>query len=433
MKRLPFDFPEKESVRNEYGDFGPVDSSLITRGTSLFDALNGGSTGGLMLPTERTALTISAVYASVNLLAGAISALPVNLYSRSKTGERDLLPNDDLWWTLNEQMTPRWSAASGWEFMAQGLLLHGDAFARIIRKGPIVVGLEPIHPLRVYVAPTPDGQRLVYTIDADPLMPNAYRGERVVLDQDDVLHIAGFGFDGYRGMSPLRYALRMTGAVSLATQDYAARFFANSARPDVVLQTAQKLGPDVVDKLREQWADRHQGAMNAHKPAVLTNGLEAKTLSLPLAELQLLELRQFQIEEIARIYGIPPFMIGHNEKTTSWGSGVEAMGIGFVRYALRQHLHKFENEINRKLFRTAAKVAEFDTTELERADFGTMITGFRTALGRAGERPMMSVNEVRAKLSLKKTADGDSMEPVQSTPATSTPTEGANAPDQQAA
>jgi hypothetical protein len=111
-----------------------------------------------------------------------------------------------------------------------------------------------------------------------------------VLDQDDVLHVAGFGFNGFRGLSPLRHALRMTGAVSLATQEYAARFFANSARPDVVLETDQKLGPDVVDKLREQWSDRHQGPMNAHKPAVLTNGLSAKVLSLPMEDLQLLEI-----------------------------------------------------------------------------------------------------------------------------------------------
>jgi HK97 family phage portal protein len=251
-----------------------------------------------------------------------------------------------------------------------------------------------------------------------------------VLDQDDVLHIAGFGFDGCRGLSPLRYALRMTGAVSLATQDYAARFFANSARPDLVLETDQKLGPDVVDKLREQWSDRHQGPANAHKPAVLTNGLSAKVLSLPMEDLQLLELRQFQIEEIARVYGIPPFMIGHNEKTTSWGSGVEAMGIGFVRYALRQHLNKFQNEINRKLFRTAARVAEFDTTELERADFKTMVEAYRAGLGRAGEKPIFSQNEARAAFYLNKVDGGDGMEAVQA--AAPAPKEADNAPDQAA-
>jgi HK97 family phage portal protein len=413
MKLRPMDFPDREPILN---DINPVDSSLIIRGSSIFEALSE-HTAGLMVPTELTALTISAVYASINLIAGAISALPVCVYSRvAETGELTRLPRDDLHWVLNEQMTPRWSAASGWEFLVQSLLMHGDAFARIIRRGPMVVGIEPIHPLRVYVMPNEDATRLIYVIDPDPLFPKGT--QRAVLDQDDVIHVAGFGFNGYRGLSPLRHALRMSGAVSLATQDYAARFFANSARPDVYFHTEQKLGPEAVDKLREQISDRHQGTRNAHKPIVLTNGLDAKTLTMPIEDIQLLQLRQFQIEEIARIYGIPPFMIGHNEKTTSWGSGVEAMGTGFVRYTLRQHLNKFQNELNRKLFRTAARVAEFDTWDLERADLSTMLTAFRTALGRAGERPMMSVNEVRHFLRMGKAEGGDTMEPIAaSTPA----------------
>lgn len=423
MKNSDFPIQRPFEFKN---DITPVDSALIIRGSDMFEALTGGvNSGGLMVPTERTALTISAVYASINLIAGAIAALPVGLFSRNAEGELDRLPSDDLHWVLNEQMTPRWSAASGWEFLVQSLLMHGDAFARIIRRGPVVVGIEPIHPLRVYVLPNDDATRLIYVIDPDPLFPKG--SERVILDQDDVLHVAGFGFDGYRGLSPLRHALRMSGAVSLATQDYAARFFANSARPDVFFTTEQKLGPEAIDKLRDQVNDRHQGPHNAHKPIVLTNGLDAKTLTLPVQDLQLLELRQFQIEEIARIYGIPPFMIGHNEKTTSWGSGVEAMGIGFVRYTLRQHLNKFQNEIDRKLFRTASKVAKFDTADLERADFGSMMTAFRTALGRAGEKPVMSVNEVRDFLGLKKSDGGDDMT---ATPAAPTPKEGSNAPDQ---
>jgi HK97 family phage portal protein len=426
MNYRPLVLPDAEPVRNDYSS---VDSSLIVRGEGVFEALTGGlNSGGLMLPTELSALTISAVYASINLIAGAISALPVSVFSRKEDGELDKLPSDDLHWILNEQMTPRWSAASGWEFMVQSLLMHGDAFARIIRKGPFVMGLEPIHPLRVYVMPNDDATRLIYIVDPDPLFPKGT--QRAVLDQDDMIHVAGFGFNGYRGLSPLRHALRMSGAVSLATQEYAARFFANSARPDVYFTAPQNLGPDRVENLRDQLNDRHQGPHNAHRPIILTNGMDAKTLTLPIDDLQLLELRQFQIEEIARIYGIPPFMIGHNEKTTSWGSGVEAMGIGFVRYTLRQHLNKFQNELNRKLFRTAAKIAEFDTADLERADLSTMLTAYRTAIGRAGEKPIMTVNEVRSALRLNKADGGDDMTPT-AAPAAA-PKEGKNAPDKAA-
>jgi HK97 family phage portal protein len=393
-------FPDREpAIQNA----APLPN--IVRGSSLWDDLVA-SSGGLPGITEHTALTVSAIYASVNLIAGAISALPMHVYRRAPDGERDRLPNDDLWWILNEQMTPRWSAACGWEFQGQSLLLHGDAFSKIMRtQNGTVIGLEPVHPNRVTVIPSSDGMRLIYVIAADPSLPVGVSGQEV-LDQDDVLHVPGFGFDGCRGLSPLRYALRMSGAVSLAAQEYSARFFANSARPDLVLHTSQALSPEVVDKLREQMGERHAGVSNSHKPMVLTNGLEAKIISVPPEDLQLIATRQFQIEEIARIYGIPPFMIGHNEKTTSWGSGVEQMGVGFVRYALRQHLNKFENEINRKLFRTAARVAAFDTTELERADTKSLFEAFRVALGRAGEPGFMTVEEVRERLNLKRKPDG---------------------------
>lgn len=377
------------------------------RSSSVFDDLSS-LAGGLQTPTEQTALTVSAIYASVNLISGAIAALPMRIYRRAANGERDQIPSDDLWWMLNEQMTPRWSAANGWEFMGQSLLLHGDAFAKIRRdRSGMIQALEPCHPGRVTVVPTRDGLRLVYVVDPDPTIPHPLSRDREVIDQDDMIHVAGFGFDGCRGLSPLRYALRMTGAVSLATQDYSARFFSNGARPDYALQTDQALGPESVDNLRTQLESRHAGSANAHRPMVLTNGLKVQAISMPAEDMQLIATRQFQIEEVARIYGIPPFMIGHNEKTTSWGSGVEAMGTGFVRYALRQHLHKFETELNRKLFRTASRVAEFDTTELERADTKSLFDAFRVALGRAGEPGFMTVEEVRSRLSLKRQPDGE--------------------------
>jgi len=123
--------------------------------------------------------------------------------------------------------------------------------------------------------------------------------------------------------------------------------------------------------------------------------------------MELLDQRKFQIEEIARIYGVPAFMIGHTEKTTSWGTGVESMGVSFVRYTLRPHLNKFETEINRKFFRTASRVAKFDTTELEKADTQALFTALRTGVGRSGEKQILSVNEARRKLNLGSISGGD--------------------------
>ncbi|MFB2562437.1 phage portal protein [Rhizobium sp. IMFF44] len=366
--------------------------------------------GKLPAPTERTALTVSAIYACVNIIAGAISALPVNIYRMNlKNGERDQIYDDDLLWVLNEQMTARWAAASGWEFLVQSLLLHGDAFATINRKpGGAVEGLTPVHPSRVTVGVWPDGSRLVYAVT--PEFPGSSKEAYKIVDQDDMLHIPGFGFDGLRGLSPLRHALRMTGASAIAMQEFAGNFFANSARPDYALGTDQKFDDKQIKQLRAEIEEKHQGVGNSHRPMLLHGGLKILPITMPLKDMEMVATRQLQIEEIARIYGVPPFMIGHNEKTTSWGSGVEAMAVGFVRFTLRQHLTKIQTEMNRKLFRTASRAAEFDTSDLERADMKSLFDSLRTALGRAGEKPMMSQNEARRVLRLKRTEGGDSLE-----------------------
>jgi HK97 family phage portal protein len=241
-----------------------------------------------------------------------------------------------------------------------------------------------------------------------------------------MLHVPGFGFDGFRGMSPLRNHLRMTGSVSLATQEFAARFFANGARPDVLLTSDQKLTPEQANLIRDMWAEQHQGLANAHRPAVLGGGVDAKFLTLPIEDAQLLETRRFAVEEIARLYGVPPFMIGQTDKTTSWGSGVETMGQGFVRFTLRQHLTKIEKEVNRKFFRTAAKFVEFDTFELEKANMETLFSAFSTALGGQGKPGFMSAEEIRNKLTMPR-------QPKHGTLATAeTGTGASNAPSQAA-
>lgn len=374
----------------------------VTFPSSVWDYFYTDSTA-VPVPTEQTAFQISAVYACCNLIAGAIAALPMHVFRVSPNGDRDRTTTDPIWWLLNEEMSPRWNAASAWEYMGLSLLLHGDAFARIYRN-PLAqpVEIEPIHPSLVSVALDYINRRLIYTIQPE----SGTNLPEVVLDQDDMIHVPGFGFNGFRGMSPLRYALRMPGAVALAAQDFSASFFANSARPDYVFQTDQKLSPEAIELLRGQIEQRHQGASKAFRPMVLQGGLELKPITMPIGDMELIATRQFQIEEIARVYGVPPFMIGHNEKTTSWGSGVEAMGIGFVRFSLRQHLNKFETELNRKLFRTAARRAEFDTFDLERADMKSMFEGFRVALGRAGEPGWMTTTEIRSRLNLKREPDG---------------------------
>ena len=384
----------------------PISGISSSSGTywSMFTGDNG---QGIPALSTANAPAVTAVHACTALIAGAVSSLPVPVYQRLPQGEREELYDDDLWWLLNEQWNPRWSAAKAWEYVMFSQLYHGDGFAIIERQGSRIIGLRPVHPLCVEVRANNDGRRLLYRVTFGMDDGIDMVGSRVY-DQDDILHFAGVGFDGLRSMSPLRTFLRMSASVAHALQEYTGKFFVQGARPDYVL-TAPDLTPEQMDATRAQVDQYHAGVNNARRPMLLTGGLELKTISLPLEDVQLLALRQFQVEEIARAYLVPPFMIGHSEKTTSWGSGVEAMGVGFVRYSLRNYLNGVTAEINRKLLPRSTKFLEFDTSELERADFKSMIEGFRTAIGRAGEPGFMTADEVRRRLNLKRKPGGDTL------------------------
>lgn len=375
------------------------DSANIRRGDGFYESF----TGGFGAPSEQQILRVTAASACVKLVAGAIASLPMHVYKRATDGDLTRDVNSDLWWMLNEQFCPRWSASAGWSYMVGSMLLHGDGFAEILRNGTgQITGLVPIHPSRVRVIATPDGSRLVYEVQPDPTIeaPAQSVASMRVLDQDDILHVPGFGFNGLRGLSALRYSLANSGTLAINAQNFSQKFLENMARPDFALRTDQQLGQDAFERLKASLEDNHRGPMNAGKPMILEGGLQVQTLTMPMEEMQLLETRKFQVEEIARAFGVQPFMIGHTEKTSSWGTGVEAMGAGFVRYTLRDHLNTFQNEINRKFFRTARYAAEFDTTELERADTLAMFNAIRVALGRAGEPAFMTLEEARQMLRL---------------------------------
>lgn len=385
-------------------------SSSGTQGSALYEWLTGAgalSTAGPAV-TERTAMAVGAVYACIGLIGGAIASLPLQIYRRSKDGRERI--DHDLWWLLNQQPTDSVSAAVFWEYLIWSLLLHGDAFASLHRPSPLssrIIGFTPLHPLDVAVSATKFPGRLSYTV------PAGAGGQTTGIDQSDILHIPGIGFDGCRGMSPLRHAARQTIGLALAADEYSARFFSNGARPDYVITTPNKMDEEQARIFRESWMARYAGIHNAHIPAILTGGGDVKTLSLNPEDAQLIETRNFQAGDIARFYGVPPHMIGLTDKATSWGSGIEQQGIGFVKYTLQRHLVKIEQEINRKCFgKASTDFAEFNTAGLERGDYKSRNEGYRIALGRAGEPGWMAVNEVRKLENLPPKEGGDDLAPA---------------------
>lgn len=379
---------EREAARG--GPRNDVTSMSMSEFGEWIKTTDGYAPGSM---SERTAMQISTVYACVNLIGGAIASMPLKFYRRGADGEREPYTPEE-WWMLNEAPCPTWAAATAWEYATQSLLLRGDSLWRILRASrlsPTIVGFRPLHPGTVSVRRVED--RNAYDIYPQPDDPQGTR--RVTIDQDDILHIPGPGFDGLRGLPQITSVLRGAGGIAAASDSFLLGFFRNSARPDYALETEQQLKKEQIDLIRAQIDERHQGAGNAFRPLVLHGGLKTKAITVLPAEMQLIHMRAAQVEEICRVFGVPPFMVGHTEKTTSWGSGVEEMSLGFVKYTLQRHLVKFEQEINRKIFRTARNFCEFHTAGLERGDIKRRFEAYRIALGRAGEQPWMAYDEVR--------------------------------------
>lgn len=373
-------------VQNALGDR----SNLTVQ--ELANLIGGGVTSSAgATVNEATAMRVSAVYACVALIAGAISTLPMHIYQRTKDG-RARTDDHPYWWVLNEQPDDNISAAVFWEYMVSARLFYGDAFAEIIRpswRSSSIVGLKAHHPLRVQPFFAPGTSDLLYRVT--PLV-----GAQYVLDPADVVHIPSLGFDGLTSPSPITYAARQAVGTSIATADYNGRFFSNGARPDFALQTDGNLNKEQSELLRATWAERHGGASKAHLPAILTGGLKVQQLSLSAADSQILATASWNLEEICRVLGVPPFMVGSTEKSTSWGTGQENMGRGFVKYTLLRDLRKFEQEINRKFWPSRQTYfVEFDVSGLERGDLKSENEALRVALGRAGEPGWMTPNEVR--------------------------------------
>lgn len=342
--------------------------------------------------TPESAMRLSAAYRCSALIAGAIASLPWPIYRSSVDGDtREKARDHPLWWLLNNEPGPRWSAAAFWEHMTGCVLNRGDGIALIRRNiGGAPIELLPILP-GAWTNAIVEG-RIRYYVD-DPYGEGKMRG----FDQDDVLHFPGYGFNGLRSMSVVRWAAYQAIGNAIAMEEYAGNMMKTGALQKVVITSPADMSKEQLEQLRQLWAEKYGGSANSGRPMVLYGGMEAKTISLSAADSQLLESRRFQVEDIARAYGVPPFMIGAMEKTTSWGSGVEAMSLGFLKYTLLPHLTRFQQEINRKCFRITRYFVEPNVDGLLSADSKGRSDAYRQAVGGSQGPGWMSVDEIRAK------------------------------------
>lgn len=368
--------------------------------------------------TDYTAMMVSTVYACMSKIAGAILQLPVHQYRLDASGDRERMTPTPLWWMLNEQPDDAWTAASWKEWIIRCWALRGDQITQILRSssassGGAPIGLRPLHPDHVNMRR--NGHRIAYDVF------DRVTGRAFTLDQDDVLHFSGLGFDGLRSLSVVQYAARNPIGNALAAADFMGRTMGEGAMPQIALAYPNKMGPDQAKLLRENFVATYTGTGARKIPLILTEGGDVKQLSISPADLELMAARGFEKAEICEAFGVPPILIGNSEKTSSWGTGIEQITIGFVRFTLAPMLARWEEEMNRKLFRRAGMFVEFSLDALMRGDSKAEAESFRAALGGPGTGDgWMAIDEVR-KLKNLPALGGDAAQPFRAQRGTDTP------------
>ncbi len=340
----------------------------------------GNTTSGKTV-NERTAMQTTAVYACVRILAETIASLPLHTYRYTENG-KEKARDHPLYNLLSNEPNPDMTSFVFRETLMSHLLLWGNSYSQIIRDGRgKVLAIYPLLPDRMIVNRSEKGE-IYYLYNKE--------GQEYILTKDEVLHIPGLGFDGLVGYSPIAMAKNAIG-MAIATEEYGAKFFANGANPGGVLEH-----PGVVknpQRIRDSWNAVYQGTSNAHRIAVLEEGMKFQPIGIPPEQAQFLETRKFQTEEICRIFRIPPHLIGDLERATF--SNIEHQSISFVVHTIRPWLVRIEQSINKSLFSESEKKEYFVSFVVEgllRGDYESRMRGYSIGI----QNGFMSPNDVRS-------------------------------------
>ena len=303
---------------------------------SSFRFYLGNSTAGKNV-SESSAMQMTAVYACVRVLSEAVAGLPLHLYKYTDKGSKEKAIDHPLYFLLHDEPNPEMCSFVFRETMMTHLLLWGNAYAQIIRNGKgEVMAIYPLMPSRMTVDRNERGE-LYYQYQLSRDDAQTMKGSSVILKPSDVLHILGLGFDGLVGYSPIAMAKNAIG-LSMATEEYGSKFFANGATPGGVLEHPGTLKNPA--RVRESWNQAFGGSVNSNRVAVLEEGLKYTPITIAPDQAQFLETRKFQLNEIARIFRVPPHMIGDLERATF--SNIEHLSLEFVKYSLDPWLVRWE-------------------------------------------------------------------------------------------
>ena len=353
-----------------------------------FSYLFGRTTSGQNVD-EFKAMQTTAVYACVRILSEAIASLPIHVYERTDKGKEKRVDHP-LYFLLHDEPNPEMSSFVFRETLMSHLLIWGNTYVQIIRdRSGNVISLYPLLPDKMSVHRDSRGILYYKYQRQTEENPNITETGTVILPQEDVLHVPGLGFDGLIGYSPIALAKNAIG-MTLATEEYGASFFRNGANPGGVLEHPGILKDP--KRVRDSWNEVYKGVANAHKVAVLEEGMKYTQIGIPPEEAQFLQTRKFQINEIARLYRIPPHMVGDLEKSSF--SNIEQQSLEFVKYTLDPWVVRFEQSFKRALFLPEEKKThfiKFNVDGLLRGDYQSRMNGY--AVGR--QNGWLSTNDIR--------------------------------------
>lgn len=370
------------------GLFKSRDKPTDSTNGSAYRFLFGGSTSGKPV-NERSAMQMTAVYACVRILSESIASLPVHLYRYKEDGGKEKALEHPLYRLIHDEPNPEMTSFVFRETLMTHLLLWGNAYAQIVRNGKgEVLGLYPLMPNRMTVDRDDKG-KLYYQYQVSDSDAHTLKDGTVNLKPSDVMHIPGLGFDGLVGYSPIAMAKNAIG-MAIACEEYGAKFFANGATPGGILEHPGTVKDPA--KVRDSWNQAFGGSHNANKVAVLEEGMKYTPISISPEQAQFLETRKFQIDEIARIFRVPPHMVGDLEKSSF--SNIEQQSLEFVKYTLEPWIIRWEQSINRALLSDSEKTAyfvKFNVDGLLRGDYQSRMNGYATAR----QNGWMSANDIR--------------------------------------
>ncbi len=357
-----------------------------TAGTA-YSFFMGNSSSGKRV-NERSAMQMTAVYSCVRILSEAIASLPIHVYEYTEAGTAKATEHP-LYRILHDEPNPEMTSYVFRETLMTHLLLWGNAYAQVIRNGKgEVLALYPLMPDRMKVDRDDKG-RLYYEYQVSNDDAPINKDSTVRLRPSDVLHIPGLGFDGLVGYSPIAMAKNAIG-LAIATEEYGSKFFANGAAPGGVLEHPGTIKDP--SRIRESWQQTFGGSQNSGKIAVLEEGMKYTPISISPEQAQFLETRKFQINEIARIFRVPPHMVGDLEKSSF--SNIEQQSLEFVKYTLDPWVARWEQSIARTLLTDEEKkkyYVKFNVDGLLRGDYQSRMNGYAIAR----QNGWMSANDIR--------------------------------------